>query len=146
VVDALLAAVAQGLAHEGEGRRGVRTIGLQPADVVETATDRAIAYWEEYPESSVREVARAVGCCPALAGRARRLLFPVSSPVSTPVETDHASVETDGHGHSGGLSPTPLRSPIGGAGRDRRQTQPDMVEDIVMGDTDTVVTKEVAHV
>jgi hypothetical protein len=87
VVDALLAAVAQGFAHEGEGRRGVRTIGLQPAVVEESATDRALAYWEAHPESSVREVARAVGCSPALAGRARRLLSPVSSSASTPQDT-----------------------------------------------------------
>ena len=145
VVDALLAAVAQGLAHEGEGRRGVRTIGRQTAPAVDTAMNRAIAYWEEHPESSVRDVARAVNCCPALAGRARRLVSPVSSEVSTNEETPPIPEETESHGHSGGLSPTPMRSPLGGAERDRRQTQPDDEIEMASAGQSAAVGEEVSH-
>lgn len=101
VADALLAAVAQGLAHAGEGRRGVRTIGLQPAPVAETVTDRAVAYWDAHPESSVREVARAVACGVGTASRARSMaVLPAPSSLSHDAQTEQATHGTMDDGAS----------------------------------------------
>ncbi len=101
VTDALLAAVAQGLAHAGEGRRGVRTIGLHPSPAVESVTDRAIAYWDAHPESSVREVASAVACGVGTASRARSMaVLPAPSSLSHDAQTEQATDRTMDHGPS----------------------------------------------
>jgi hypothetical protein len=92
VMDALTEAIASGQAHAGEDQHGARTVGHLPPVPVATATDRAIAYWEEHPESSVRQVATAVGCSASAAGRARLLARPT---VPHPCPT---SMGRDSHG------------------------------------------------
>jgi hypothetical protein len=76
VLDALVEAIAAGSAHEGYDRHGARTVGMRPAVPAESVTDRAAAYWIEHPESSVRQVAQAVGCSTSLACKARQQMAP----------------------------------------------------------------------
>ncbi len=76
VTEALLEAIASGEAHEGRDENGARTVGRLPAEPVATASDRAIAYWLDHPQDTVRAVAEAIGCSASLAGKARKLAFP----------------------------------------------------------------------
>jgi hypothetical protein len=114
VTDALLEAVIHGEAYEGEGQRGTRTIGRQPASRHVSATDRAILYWEEHPQASVRDVAVAVDCGVGTASRARSLAVPSTARSGVP------SVHEDGGTWNGGPSdrgvPTPLSPPPLGGG------------------------------
>lgn len=79
VVDALNDAIASGQAYEGTDRHSARTVGRQPAPQIDSVTERAIAYWDEHPDASVREVADALGCSRSAVGRARSIAIPSPS-------------------------------------------------------------------